>query len=251
MAFAHIGSTGSANSKAGNQSSIAINVDTTAEVGNLLILHVAKDNINTTFADHSEFTSVTDSKSNTWTKALERTNAANAKASTVGGIFYSVIDVAALVGATDTITVNFASSNSNDASAAIVEEFTIDGSGVTASGTNQAEADGADLPALTISSLDNIEHLGVYAGAKETTGVAYTAGTGETEFTASPAETTGGGAAGNQSIFGEWNIFTATSNAFDPSDDVDGDCIGLAVTFDEVTTGWGPLLAGQRNHLVR
>lgn len=239
MAFAHVGAVGNANSKLNNQSSIAMNVDNTVEVGNIIILSVAKDNINTTFEDHNEFTSVTDSQSNTWIKARERTNAANFKASTVGAIFYSQVDTE-LVGATDTITVNFEPSNRNDASAVIADEFTFDTSKVFAPAGDwtQAQADNADLPSLSVQNLDNVEHLLIYGGMKENTGITYTAtANGEALFTSSPAETTGGTATTNQSVMSEWRIATLTTWSADPSDDTDADCIGLAVAFDEAEGG--------------
>ncbi|KKL17222.1 hypothetical protein LCGC14_2487740, partial [marine sediment metagenome] len=182
MTIVHVGAVGGANSKAGNQASIAMNVDNTVEVGNAIILCVAKDNINTTFVDHNEFTSVIDSQTNTWTKAVERTNAANAKASTVGAIFFTTVTTE-LVGATDTITVNFAASNSNDASAVIADEFTITNEIIAVIDSGVAQADGADLPSIALSGLANSEHLFIYGGMKENAGITYTAGTGATLFT--------------------------------------------------------------------
>ncbi len=243
MTIAHVGAVGGANSKAGNQSSIVMNVDNTVEVGNVIILCVAKDNAQTSFADNSEFTSVSDSKGNSWTKAVERTNAANAKASTVGAIFFTIVTTE-LVGATDAITVNFAASASNDASAVIADEFTItnDIIVVVDSGVNQA--DNTDLPSIALSGLDNIEHLFIYGGMKENTGIAYTASTGATLFTSSPQESTGGGAASNQSVMGEFEIATATSQTGDPADDTNADCIGLYIAFDEAAAPVGGAVDG-------
>src|SRR2546423_448261 len=102
-------STASANET--SQSSSVFTVSTpvlTADAGDLLVLSIAMDNLGTADGNTSQVTSVTDSRSNTWTKAGEFTN-------TVGGaagdgatiaVWYSVLTTGYTTGV-DTVTINY------------------------------------------------------------------------------------------------------------------------------------------------
>ena len=252
MAWAHVGSVGLASSKAGNQSSIAVNVDTSAAIDDVLIVVTAKDNINTTFADHSEITSITDTGSNSYVKAHERTGSMNTKQISNCSVWSSKLTTALAVN--DTITINFASSNSNDASAAIVEKFTI-GSGnvVSVIDTAEADTDGADPASLTSGTLANAEHLAIYGLGWERPGTDdFTADGGFAEFSTGDIGTTGGGAASNQAVFAEWDIFTGTTITADPSEagGETADHVSLLVIYDEGATPTAnpPAVHHQRYH---
>ena len=234
MAWAHLGLAGSAQSKTANQSSLVINIANSASTGQVFIVVTAKDNATTTFADNSEVTSVTDVRSNIYTKAHERTGSAGAKAHANCSIWYSKLTTGIIPG--DDVTVNWAASTSNDASAVIIDKFTIGGGNVVSViDTTEADNNKIDPGSLTSGTLANAEHLAIYGMAWERPGSdAFTADGGFAGFSTGAVGTTGGGAASNMTAFGEWDIFSGTTITANPSESggETADHIPLLVIFD-------------------
>ena len=209
--------------------------------GNVAILWAAMDNVATTDQNSNDCTSVIDTTgNNTWVKLREFTNAQGAGAAgATTCIFYSILTTG--VGTGDAIRFTHTSVT---ARAISVIEFTI-GAGNTVSivGTPVDLAnDAADPGSMTVGSLASAEHLWIRSIALERANASCTATSGGLFATIPNNGTTGGGAASNMNVCGEWDVATATTNTSDPgATAVDNASIFLAL--DEgtpaATTGVG------------
>lgn len=236
-AFAVGGATCTAQSKAAGTTLACTVATENLDAGNIAVLWFAGDDAATaTTTDHNSMllTSVTDSALNTWTVhrcfTNVQTTAAENGATTC--IATSKLTTALVVGAT--ITANFTTTT---AKAIVVKEFTIGaGNTIAVAGTPQDLAnDGADPGSMTISGLANSEHLFVRSTALEREDGIWTPTTSYT--TSGCATTTGGGAASNMNICGEFRILTATSDTSDPTA-TNVDNASIFIAFDEIPSAY-------------
>jgi hypothetical protein len=131
------------------------------DVGKLAIVFGVWDNVNTTDADDTTILSVTDSKSNSWTRAAEaQVSHGGALDGVLGGIFYTVITTQILT--SDTITIT--STAVGTGKGGHVGTFTF-GAGTTIEVAGKAyqrtTAGNATSYSVTLGSLTNEEHLWV------------------------------------------------------------------------------------------
>jgi hypothetical protein len=86
-------------------------------------------------------------------------------------------------------------------------------------GADRADDPAAAVPAgpITLSGLQNIEHLWLRGTGAESNSTTYTVSTNYTAFTHTSSTTGGGGPATNMGARGEFRIFTGTSDSTDPT----------------------------------
>lgn len=214
MAWGDGGTLGSGQSKTA-ATTIALTTSAVAEAGSVVMVVVAIDNTATADAETSEVSSISDSAGgNTWVKVKEWCNAqGGANAGATASLWYSKLTNQIASGGT--ITANLA--NSITAKAITAWKFTF-GAGSTISVANSLtqSVDGADPGLMTIFNLPDGEHLqvrGIAGEDKDTTQITPTSG--YTAFSAN--QTSGGGAAANMGVRGEWRISTVSSPESDPT----------------------------------
>lgn len=242
MAFSNGTANGSATSKTAT-TSLDVSVDNAVTAGTqILIAVIGKDNTSTAAGDNSEVTSVTDTRSNTWTKIKEQTNAGSAAAACTVSAW--LCNPTTTIQAGDTVTFNFASCT---AKAAFLTRYT-KGSGATieVGATNSATADGAATgSSISVTPPDNREWLFGRAEVVEQStsdnGAAWAgATTNWTSLDGGGPNTTGGGAASNIGIKGEFRILTTGSaTASNPGDGVLPSCDQASIIWclKEVASG--------------
>jgi hypothetical protein len=141
VAFTSQGKLGSANTKTAG-TSLVIDLDAGASIGDLVIVGVATDNGGTSAGDTTHL-SVTDSQGNSYTRRQEKTETAGGAGDGVtGGLFGSVLTTA--LADTDTITVT---STNVVARGAVAERFTCSGTptyvnSASSRGTGTSPSDG-------------------------------------------------------------------------------------------------------------
>ncbi len=205
-------------------------------VGDVVIVLIAADNTSTTDGDNGEVSSVTDSKSNTYTKAREFTNGQGAAAAgATVSLWFSKLTTA-LVGSTDIISGNFGTARV--AKGMSLATATIGAGNVVSvdAGTDLAN-DGADPGSMNLTP-PNVEHLWVRATALERAIATWTK-TVAYELDATAEGTSGGGAASNMNICGELDRLTGTTNASDPTATA-VDCASVLVALLEAAPPAGP-----------
>jgi hypothetical protein len=206
---------------------LALTPAATLEVGNVGILVISSDNINTGDGDFSEVQSVVDTQSNQWEKVGEQTNGQGAAA---GGVTCSVWMVRPTTQLTtgSTITITFAS--------AIVDkcasfwEFTV-GAKLAVKGSTPNVTDGSNgFGSAQISSLPSQSYLffrGLAKEANSTTNITVT-----TNYTAITAQRSRNNAAATL-VRGEFRIVTATTETSNPTLAVSGDTAAVFVALAE------------------
>ena len=191
------------------------------EAGNVAVVTCSTDNVSTTDGNTNDHSAVTDSGSNTYTKAYEFTKSGGAAAAgATVSVHFSKLTTG-LTSGSSTITCNFASVT--DKAMHLVAEFTIAvGNVVSVVGTPQGAAvTGADAGALTISGLTSAEYLFVRGIAAESNAVLSMTATASYSLPTAPTDgcngTTGGGAATDMAACSERRIFTGTGDTSDPT----------------------------------
>lgn len=232
MAFASVGSLGTANAGTADQTSLVLTTTATLEAGNLGVIVIAIDNNQTTDGDEGAVSGVVDSAGNTWTKGAEFTNGQGAaQAGSTCSVWYKRVTTQLASGGT--ITASFTNSTSRDASAATAWEFTV-GANVVLEGTPGTLAnDGADAGSLNVTTA-NVECLRIRACAAEgnTAGIATVTSTW-TQFTDSFG---GGGGTSGQAASAEFLISTGTGAASDPTlDNTTRDVASVYIALREAT----------------
>jgi hypothetical protein len=92
MAWASVGAHNTAQSSTSNQTSIAAQLVSTVNAGQVLLAVIAVDNNQTTDGDESAVTGVSDPAGNTWSKAAEFTNGqGTAQAGATCSIWYCLV----------------------------------------------------------------------------------------------------------------------------------------------------------------
>lgn len=231
MAWGSVATLGSVASGTADQSSLVLNPSASLEVGNVGVVWIAIDNNGTTDADFSEVTSVTDSGSNTWTKAKEFTNGQGAaQAGATGSMWYTKATGQVTL-TTGNITANFANATSCDATALSAWEFTIGaGSTISVAGSATAAGDAVDPAAITISGLTSAEYLWLWLLAIEA--VSTTTITQDADYTAIDKAGQGAGAAA-MTVGGGFRIFTGTTDTVDAATSQARDHVQLYVALKE------------------
>jgi hypothetical protein len=216
MAFAIGGTVGAIVSKtAGTQ--VFLTATATIPVNTLVIVRIAKDNVNTTDGNFGEVLKVSDnSQTNVYFPAGEFTNGqGGAGSGATVACWFSILRTA-LPSSTGQITVDF---NGSITSAAVDAIYYTIGAGNSARlvGTLQTLAnDGVDAGSMTVGSLTSKQYLFTRVTAYE---AAALTGTNTASWASqnSTAGTTGGGAATNIGVFGEYIILTGTTATSDPT----------------------------------
>jgi hypothetical protein len=230
VSIASVSSLGTGQSKTAGTSIVLSGV--TYSAGDIIVVVVAKDNASAVDGNTNEFVSCEDNSGgiNVFTKAREFCNSqGGADGGAVVGVFWC--KAAAGVGS-GTITVNF--SDTRTAKAISAWRFTV-GAGNTLQQVGQSDLanDGADPGSMSTSGLANVEHLhvrGIAAESSSTTVLTPTA-----NFTALGGnQTTGGGAAANMAVRGEFRINTSAGETSDPGYTA-ADCASVLVAFAEIT----------------
>jgi hypothetical protein len=183
-------------------------------VGDLLILVIAKDNASTTDGETSEVESISVGL-NVLLKVKEFCNGqGGANAGAVVSVWAKQNATAEVSGATVTITF----SSSIAAKAATGWRFTMDNAKLlTLEASGVLANDGVDAGAMTLSGMVSREHLMIRGGAVEAALTTYGVSVNYTAFDITGANTTGGGAAANMAARGEFRIVTSTSETTDPT----------------------------------
>jgi hypothetical protein len=235
MTWASVGSLGSNQDKTSG-SVIVLTTTATAEVGNVILVAIAADNINTTDGDHSEVSSVVDSAGNTYTKLKEQTNGQGAAGDGATVSLWQA-KVTTQLNSGGTITANLASAVT--AQAITAWEFTVTaGATISVEGSDAAVGDGADPAVMTISGLPSQEYLFVAAHADENPNSGtYTK---DADYTALDKNgTTGGSGATNIYVAGGWRIFTGTGDTYDAATSAARDHAQVYVALKEAAGGGG------------
>lgn len=237
MTWAHSAQIGTAANTTADSSQIAVTTTADANVGDILLLLVAKDNSTTGGGNQTaEVTNVTDSAGNWWRHAIGHTNAGAAQTTTHVAIWLTQVTTAMASGGTITVGLGAPGlSTSNDAQAAIVEQFTIaTGSYASILWGEGGAGDATDPASITVSNIPNVAALWIYALASEgPVSDAFTADSDYTAFTA--AGTSDATATLNQTILGGFRIQTATSDTINwTSDTADRDWAHVVLVLAEV-----------------
>lgn len=250
MAFASVGSLGTANGKVSG-TTISIAVLAAVAIGDIVAVWIAKDNANTTDGDFSEVSGVADIGGNTYVKLGEQTNGQGAGAAGItGAIWYSNITTGLSI--TNLITVTF--SAAVDAKAVSAWQFTKTAANTLAvEGAVQVSVgDAADPGALTFSSLTSREYLILCVTAVES--VITDTYTVDADYTAITRDaTSGGGGATNVYVAGGFRIATLTGDTFDSSSSAGRDHAQVGAPIYEVSaaSAVGPLIGGKLvNHSI-
>lgn len=213
MAWASVGTLGTATSTSAG-ATLSLTAAADAEVGNVVLLIIAKDNAASADGNTSEVTGVADDAGNTWAKLREFCNAqGGAAAGATVSIWYSVV-VNGITGG-DIIEATF--SGSITSKAMIGWEFTVSASAViTVEGSADLANDAADPGSMAISSLASREYLFVRGIATESNDATLiTVTSSYTTFGRTVANT--GTSATSMGIRGEFRILTGTGDTSDPT----------------------------------
>jgi hypothetical protein len=200
--------------------------------GNVVFVMVAKDNVSTTDGNTNEVTSVTDTKGNTYTKALEFCNgqAAAAGGATIA-LYYSKLTTGLTT--SDTVTANFSSAIVAKVVYAQGFSMTSTTSTVAIDKTATQADDATDPSSMALSGLTSgINYICIRCVAAETNVTTWTLTSGF--GTMSNTGTTGGSATSNMRAAGEYlfgsSLTSATSNPTLSA----VDCASIFVAFKEV-----------------
>lgn len=197
----------------------AIPIQTSASVGDILVLCLTSNPGVQSFGDHHS--TLTDSQGNTWIKRGEKTRFNPASGGYgVGGSIWTCYVTTALTATVDTLTATF--SVTIDTASLVSHRFSVGGNlTITVAGNAFSEEEGVSPlgpTALTISGLTSNPYLFVRLSASGTwnTGTeAFTPGGSDVSFRQIGA---GSGIPGNRSIsYGQYHIFTATGDTNDPA----------------------------------
>jgi hypothetical protein len=202
---------------------MALNVSQECLAGTVLVLVCASDNLTTSTGVTTDVTSVYDSGgSNTWIKGIEYSRGGTVAGGATVSIWYSLITTTLASSA----NVSAEWSSAPAARAMTLNKYTIAaGSTISVEGTPQGATGALDPPSMTISGLTSGEYLFIRGIAGETNDVdQITVTSGYDVFSGS--QTSGGGAASNMAVRGEYIIYTGTSQTSNPTwvsaDNADG-----------------------------
>lgn len=196
---------------------------------NEAILWTTFDNTATTDADHSEVTSVVDSKSNTWSKLREFTNGVgSAGAGITISAWRSRLTTTLLT--SDTVTITYA--NTITAKAGRIHAFSSTNALQVAANPTQNATDASNgFGSLSISSLPSKEYLFVRFGGKETGSNVEITPT--TNYTVMGVTRSDNNTTLSVTLRGEYHIFTATGDTSNPTLTVNADNVSVYLALEE------------------
>lgn len=248
--WANGGNFTSKNNKTSLSSWSGIAIDTTAAIGDVIVLALStlpfSLNINSVTSNH---TALTDTKGNTWTKQKEHSFCDAFGAGACFSVWTCTV-TSALTAGVDTLTATFVSAISAQA---ISSHRFIPGSnslalaGITTLGEQSFV--GPEPSALTLSGLSSDQYLfvrhsalGFYGGALP----GYTATTNYTAFDHGQSGTSGG--SGNVASFGEYRIMTSsTGDTSNPAVGGGGSYVSIYLAFILSPTPTGSLVLRSQN----
>lgn len=247
MAIASVGTLGTRVSGGTPAANIVLTTSAALEAGNVGILTIAFDNLNTTDGDHSEVSGVVDSAGNTWEKLGEYTNGEGAAADgvTVSLWMTRASSELALGG---TVTASFTSTLTD--TCASLWEFTV-GAALTQSASAVSNATDASngFGSAAFSGLASKERLYFRALAKEANTI--TNITPSTSFTTITHARSRNNALA-VAVRGEFRINTSTGETSDPALAVSGDTAGVFVALEESAGGIAiPIAAYHYNYHLK
>lgn len=236
MAFASVATLGVVNAHS-SAASIVLTTSAIAEVGNLVVVTLAFDNLGsgTDNLDASEVTSVTDSAGNTWVKGGETSNNNGAAAAGVTtSVWYSVLTNQIASGGT--ITANL--SGSSTARTAQAWEFTKDaGTTIALAALVVDVGDAVDPASISIGPILSREYLLYYGfGGEQNNAGTYTAAT---NYTALGKTGTAAGSTNDIMVTGDYRIATLTGDTHDAATSTDRDYAAVYFALYEVTPAGG------------
>lgn len=213
MTWSHVGGTKTLSNKTSATSdTTASGFTSLGQAGDVHIVCIAIDNVGTTDGDLGDVVSVTDTKSNTYSKAKQQTNGQGAAAAGACAAIYWTKMWAAFT-STDTFTVNYNGSVAAKGFAGRIYRPT--GDTITVDDSTSSVGDAADPAAVTLTPPSgNREYLWVAVIASE--GPITDTFTNDADYTISDSPgTSGGGAASNMSCFSSRRIFTGSTDTYD------------------------------------
>lgn len=212
MAYGSAGSLGSAGVNTGGGNCV-ITTGATAEAGNLVVVLIAKDNVNGDSGTTSEITSVTGSNGDVFASAGRRVSNDAANAGSYVDIYYKRLTSQLASGGTITIV-----KTTDVDCAAIAWEFTCSADSSVVGTPQTGEGNASSTPSsLTLSGLSNVEHLFIRATAQESELTAAWTNTANYTDMGVAASTTVGSTDVNITIRGEFRILTATGDTSAPT----------------------------------
>lgn len=198
-------------------SSLVVTTGITIAADKVVVLCIAKDNVQTTDGQTDEVTSVTDSQSNAYTKIGEFTNGQGGAASGCTVAAY-LSKLTTQLGSSDTITVNFSSSITAKALQGCSFSVGAGNSLQLAAGSLQTLAsDAANPPSMSIAGLSSKEYLFFRCIAHENNGGSIVNTASYSSPSTTISSTTGGQAATNMGAISEFRILTGTGSSSDPN----------------------------------
>jgi hypothetical protein len=223
-----------------SDTTLAFSPTATVAVDRLAILPVVWDNVSTANADDTTFLSVSDTKSNTWTRAAEcQYSAGGVLDGVMAGLFYSVITTDILTSDTITIT-STAVGTAKGCTLATFNRDTSKTVGVAGKGYQRVAASASYT--ATVSGLTSEEHLWIGVNAMENdatntnqTDASYTL---ITQGATNSFGTTGLGDV-NVGARAAYLISTGTTETYDRASLSTQDRATLLVAFREITGGAG------------
>jgi hypothetical protein len=231
MAWGSLNTLGSAQIKTSGTNNLKITTSAAAQVGNIIIVCVAGDNIGAADTDSGTEHSISDSVGNTYHKARERVNGSpGAAAGATASIFYAKVTTELPSGGTITLT----TSSAITAKAMTAWEFSLTGAVTLAAGATGSPEEATTSPSATIGSLASAEYLWVACIAVEgPSGDTYTK---DADYTAmSRNGTTGSSAVSNMTVNGEFRIFTGTTDTDAPTLGTARDLAHVYAALKEIT----------------
>ena len=218
MAFASVGTLGSALSSGNNQTTLAITTSAAAEAGNFVVMIIAVDNNQTTDGASTAVSGVVDSTgANTWARAIGFANG-NGTNQTGADISIWYSKIASTIALGGTITASFTTQSTSDASAMSAWEYTIGaGSTVSIEGTPGGLANDAAAAGSLDVTTANIECLRVRAIASESNSTTALTATSGSWTILTQAVSGAGTSATEMGVRGEFIISTGTSDASAPT----------------------------------
>jgi hypothetical protein len=219
---------GSANAKTGATS---ISVSPSAEIpaGAIVLVRCVSFPVNA--EGDTNFHSVSDSKSHTWTKLHEHSRFPSSGNGATNSLWMAKLTSALTT--SDTVTLSLSSSPTSNAKAIGLEEFSV-ASGKTFSPAGANAANGSSsTPSVTLSGLSSAARLWLgHVTRQRPNGDTYTQDSDYNDTT--KFGTTGGSATSNQSSVAGYRIATLTGDTYNISIQTSGNWVAVLAAVDEV-----------------
>lgn len=225
--------TTSVNTEKVSDGSISVTLAATVETGRLLVVGCTTDNPDTTDGATTHYT-VTDSQSNSYTRAIEQQRGSpGASAGILGSVWYSTITTQ--LSTSDTVTCTIDTAVTGKAISA--SEYSFTEPSVTLAGSNASLAS-TSAPSTTLSGLSSAEYLWFGLTSFEHSNAQCTSGDADYTSRSGCNGTSGGGGATNATGWQADRVFTGTSDTYAVTLGAATDVANFLVAFQE--SGGGP-----------